>query len=336
MSSSVSVSSSSSSLVVTAPPEPDGSHHDSGLRSRHIARGASWHVARSRRILAEHPELRREIGPDPRSAVVIVAIVALQLGIAASLRALPWWAAAIAGWTFGAVLAHALGVAIHECAHDLVFKTRWMNKALGIVANLPIGLPGAIDFRDQHLRHHAALGATDGSDTQTPNAREIAFGGEGWSVRRVVWLALGSILFNGSPTSQHTQRGWRIANVVLCLAMWPLTIAWGFSSFVYLFVAAWMAFGLHPVGARRYAEHYQRDGVDQPTLSYYGLGNWVSLNVGYHVEHHDLPGVAWHRLPKVRRVASAHYAPLASVRSWTAHLLTLLRDREPAARYPSR
>jgi sphingolipid delta-4 desaturase len=53
----------------------------------------------------------------------------------------------------------------------------------------------------------------------------------------------------------------------------------------------------------------------QPTNSYYGTLNWFSFFVGYHVEHHDFPGIPWYRLPALRRIASEHYDSLAQVRS---------------------
>ncbi len=47
----------------------------------------------------------------------------------------------------------------------------------------------------------------------------------------------------------------------------------------------------------------------QPTLSYYGstLWNWLTLNELLHVEHHDLSGVPWTRLHKLRQIAPEFY-----------------------------
>ena len=47
----------------------------------------------------------------------------------------------------------------------------------------------------------------------------------------------------------------------------------------------------------------------QPTVSYYGsaLWNWLSLNELLHVEHHDLSGVPWTRLPELTRAVPGLY-----------------------------
>ena len=55
----------------------------------------------------------------------------------------------------------------------------------------------------------------------------------------------------------------------------------------------------------------------QPTVSFYTpdtpLGGLADVYMGfenYHVEHHDFPEVPMYHLPKLRRIAPEHYAPL--------------------------
>jgi sphingolipid delta-4 desaturase len=85
--------------------------------------------------------------------------------------------------------------------------------------------------------------------------------------------------------------------------------------------------GPHPLGARWIQEHSVfREG--QETYSYYGPLNVVSLNIGYHNEHHDLPQVAWHRLPKLRALAPEMYDTLYYHRSLVGLWLRFLFDRK--------
>ena len=84
--------------------------------------------------------------------------------------------------------------------------------------------------------------------------------------------------------------------------------------------------GLHPLGARWIQEHYTLD-TGQETRSYYGPINILSLNVGYHNEHHDLPSVPWNRLPKLTDAAPEFYRDLRCVRSLSGLLVEFLTDR---------
>jgi sphingolipid delta-4 desaturase len=250
-----------------------------------------------------------------------VLAVALQLGVAFALRAAPWWGLVAAAFFVGAVLVHALGVLIHECTHNLVFHSTATNKALALLANVPLVVPGAIDFRDKHLAHHRHLGEEREVDFQRPADEVVAWVGTS-AARKLLWLVFGSFLSARSLEAGQERDDasrvdpWIVANfAVQLVSTAAIGALMGPRAIVYLLVSGLFTFGAHPVSLRGYAEHFDQT-PEQPTNSYYGPLNVLSFNVGYHVEHHDLPAVPWNRLPEVRRRAASFYDRLATTRSW--------------------
>ncbi|HEY2849065.1 MAG TPA: fatty acid desaturase [Gemmatimonadaceae bacterium] len=285
------------------------------------------HRARTQALLKAHPDLRRFIGRNPATGILIVLVVAAQLALAYALRADPWWVVIAASWLLGAFADHALFVMVHECAHDLVFKRRWANCVAALVANLPQFFPSAISFRHYHLKHHAFQGVQD-LDADLPSE---------WEARlvhnRVLGKAAWMLLF---PLFQIARTfrlreieffdGWVVLNWTLQIAFnAAVWVVLGPKAFVYLATSLFFSIGLHPLGARWIQEHYLTEG-DQETYSYYGPLNAIAMNVGHHNEHHDLPSVPWQHLPAVRREAPEFYDTLHSHRSWSALMARFVFD----------
>ncbi len=301
-----------------------------------VATGPEPHRERTRQLLATHPEAKALQGNVPFTAAICLAVVALQLGAAWLFRDQPWWLALAAAWLLGAFVDHALWVVIHEAAHNLVFRPPWANAATALLANLPILFPGAIAFRRYHLLHHAWQGDLD-VDADLPSALEVKLVGRS-TLGKTLWL-----LFYFAVQGLRATRlkiklwdGWYAANVAIQAGLVALVaIAAGWTALLYLFLSSAFAIGLHPVGARWVQEHFLTfpDG-SQETFSYYGPINAVALNVGYHVEHHDLMRVPWTRLPALTRLAPELYRSLHSHRSWSGLLWRFLTD--PAISLSSR
>lgn len=308
---------------------------ESGPRPRLPAFGpqtteaSRWHVRRHHAILRDHPQVRSLFGVERTTWIWVVALAAAQIGLAVALRHAPFWLLFAAVLVLGAPITHALGVLIHECSHNLAFRETWKNKALAIVANLPLGAPAAIEFRHQHLMHHRFLGDVrepEGGDTQAPMAREVSVTGRS-SWRKLVSFTIGRFFYGARRTNKAPVDRWLIANAVLCLGVSvAIVIVLGPRALAYVLLSPLFGFGPHPVGARRIAEHLTlRAG--QPTSSYYGLGNLIAFNVGHHVEHHDFPHVPWSRVGLLRAEAREHYDSLAVVRSWNGVLFGHFFDR---------
>jgi sphingolipid 4-desaturase/C4-monooxygenase len=285
------------------------------------------HLERARAILRAHPELKELCGPTPITALFVLLLVAAQVAIAWTLRDSPWWALLATAWLVGALLDHGLWVLIHECTHNLVFRSPRANAWLQLFANLPILFPAAISFRKYHLIHHRFQGDTElDADLATPfEARLIGntfFGKAFWLLNFWLFQALRVQRLKRVPFFDR----WYVANLTVQLTFIGASVALlGPRALVYMFLSSIFAIGLHPVGARWIQEHYLVK-PPQETYSYYGPLNLVAFNVGYHNEHHDVMRVPWTRLPKVRQIAPEFYDSLHFHTSWTALLLRFLFD----------
>lgn len=70
------------------------------------------------------------------------------------------------------------------------------------------------------------------------------------------------------------------------------------------------------------------------TCSYYGPLNWLTFNVGYHVEHHDFPSIPGSKLHMLGKIAPEFYLNLNHHTSWTYVLWQYISDPRvgPSAR----
>ena len=100
---------------------------------------------------------------------------------------------------------------------------------------------------------------------------------------------------------------WLALNVLFCALAWFGTLWFlGWPGVIYLLLSTYFATGPHPAGAHILQEHVAFDGGNG-MASYYGPINIVSVNLGYHLEHHDMPAISGWRLPALRRAAPEFY-----------------------------
>lgn len=119
---------------------------------------------------------------------------------------------------------------------------------------------------------------------------------------------------------------WTVVNWIVVAAYDAAILALlGPVSFLYLAASFFFSIGLHPLGGRWIQEHYLTY-PPQETYSYYGPINVLSLNVGYHNEHHDMPSVPWNNLPRLKALAPEWYDSLVSHRSLSRLLWRFLTD----------
>lgn len=270
-------------------------------------------------ILEKHPEIKRLMGHDPLLKYYISALVIFNLVssyyISKVLDLSYFWTTVLA-YFFGGVINHSILLAIHETSHNFIFgQSRPLaNRLFGIWANLPIIFPMSISFKKYHIEHHRYL-ALEGYDVDLPTEWEAkffhnAFTKALWLILQPVFYSLRPFIVRPMPTSKL-----EILNVVIQLAFDVLLVYFcGFKALYYLMIGVLLSMGLHPMASHFIAEHYMFDrGVE--TYSYYGPLNYLTWNVGYHMEHHDFPYVPGSRLPEVRRIASEFYESLPQHKS---------------------
>ena len=102
------------------------------------------HRIRTKQILKQFPHLRKLIGKNPYTIFAIIGLVTFQVVMAWLVRDQSWWIVIGAAYLLGAFADHALFVMIHECTHQLLFKTKNANRWASMFANMPQIFPSAM------------------------------------------------------------------------------------------------------------------------------------------------------------------------------------------------
>jgi fatty acid desaturase len=235
----------------------------------------------------------------------------------------------------------ALAILHHEAAHASLFRTRWLNDFVGDwLCARPIW-NDVQKYRAHHLVHHQKTGQPEDTDrsliepfptTRASLARKLA--------RDVLGLTGLKYLFGRVLMDAEVIR-WTVASEVVRLPRagrrwwsYPLAFArnaWGMLLVNALLFAACAASG-HPwlyavwvlsyvtpfplfLRIRSLAEHACTQSTTDMFLNTRTTrAGWLAratvapLHVNYHVEHHVLPGVPFHQLPRLHRLLRARGA----------------------------
>lgn len=256
----------------------------------------------------------------------ITMVVSIQLATATLLHDASFLKILIVAYFFGSFLNHNLFLAVHELSHNLAFSTPSYNRWLGILANLPIGVPMSITFQKYHLEHHRFQGV-DGMDMDIPSKAEAymvrnAFTKSIWVVLQLFFYALRPLFLKPKPPCL-----WELTNLTIQVALdASMVYFYGWRCFAYLIASTFVGGGLHPMAGHFISEHYVFN-PDQETYSYYGPLNLLTWHVGYHNEHHDFPRIPGTKLHKVREIAPEYYEGLESYKSWSQVIYMYIMDR---------
>jgi sphingolipid 4-desaturase/C4-monooxygenase len=303
------------------------------------------HKSRRQAIIKAHPEVLKLCGPEPLTIPLVLAVVSLQIFCSYALRETPFlsWPFFLTAYIIGATANQNLFLAIHEISHNLAFKSPLANRALAIVANLPIGIPYSASFRPYHLTHHKSQGV-DGLDTDLPTALEASLldsvaGKAFFCTFQILFYALRPMMVYRLPlTWTHA------ANIAAQFVFDGLVVKYfGGKAMAYFILSSFLAGSLHPCAGHFIAEHYVFDQQSRSakladpsskllspaeTYSYYGILNLLTYNVGLHNEHHDFPAIPWTRLWKLNEIANEFYCDLPCHHSWVGVMWQFILDKE--------
>ncbi|KAF1600663.1 Sphingolipid delta(4)-desaturase/C4-monooxygenase DES2, partial [Aptenodytes patagonicus] len=277
--------------------------------------------------LAKYPEIKTLMRPDPHLKWIVSGMVFMQFLACYLVKDLSWKWIFFWAYAFGGCINHSLTLAIHDISHNVAFgnkQAKW-NRWFAVFANLPIGIPYSASFKKYHIDHHRYLGG-DSLDVDIPTDFE------GWffctPLRKLLWLFLQPLFYSLRPLYVNPKAITRM-EIFNALVQFSIDLIiyylWGLKPIVYLIAGTILCMGLHPISGHFIAEHYMfLKGYE--TYSYYGPLNWLTFNVGYHMEHHDFPSIPGCRLPMVKKIAAEYYDNLPHHQSWIRVLWDFVFD----------
>ena len=214
---------------------------------------------------------------------------------------------------------HALFMLYHDAVHGLIARNRRLND---LIINIFVGIPQLIPihiYRRFHLSHHATFG------TQSDPEYLLLFRWQPWKYNPLPWprfllqvlgdLFLINMILTGIalireerdahsklqlPSSQVTMDTLLlITGFCIALGLW----VWFYPEIFWRFALLWFGTLLTLTHAlqkiRSFAEHGPPDS-ENPTYSWRPgiLGHLIlwPYNINFHREHHEHPGVPWHKL----------------------------------------
>jgi len=284
---------------------------------------AEVHNKRRHAIEEEFPEVKKLKGPDSRTQFYAYGLFIAQVLLAYVVKD-SFLGAVVLGLTVSPYMDFAVLTLIHEVSHCLVFKVPYYNRLLGIFCNTVFLAPVSEVFRQHHNMHHIHLGDVK-KDVDVPGEREMRAVGNS-VLLKTMWLIL-SVFILPIRSVKKLPVIWSmmmVLNWAACLSFSVTVFLISKPAFVYLLLGMVLSQSMHPANARQVQRHlklyakkertYEGDEVplhtrQLNTFSYYGGLNFLTLNVGFHVEHHDFGNVAWTRLPELRRIAGEKWYP---------------------------
>jgi sphingolipid delta-4 desaturase len=319
--------------------------------SRRISPQARRHNDIRRAVLERKPELRDLFGPDSRVALAVPLILAIHWATAWAVSETNLLVVFLVAFLFGQVVLHSAGALLHETAHRLVFRQRWLK--LGFDLGLELILASfarQLTYQHEHITsHHPYLGeyerdyehedicrymARRAFRDRHPLYQRLLTAAElfvhllpfGFLLadeifprfyRRATGQPVKDVKRNIGATKPLPVEKWLFIGVSLGVNV-LLFAAFGFLGWLYHIWSLSIFLGKGGVTNLGQSLSEHPDGDDEnPTKSTYWWGNWILFNTGYHHEHHTFPNVACLRLPALKAGAPDAF-DVAGERSYAA------------------
>ena len=230
------------------------------------------------------------------------------------------------GFTFWPFAVLPLGIALvflftleHEATHKTPFKSEWLNEAVGHVSGFLILQP-FIWFRYFHLAHHRHTNI-EGKDPELlaghkPEPRRAYI----WHVSGLpYWMGMTKQILESAAGRDPgdyvpaSARGKVKREAQRMVALY--TLAWTSFAFTDLLLWIWIVpllIGMPFLRLYLLAEHgrcaFVANMFENTRTTYTNrIIRFLAWNMPYHVEHHAIPNVPFHRLPDLHQEMKGHH-----------------------------
>lgn len=221
-------------------------------------------------------------------------------------------------WVALGVLAYKLTIVMHDCAHNTLFASKFLNQKVGKICGY-ILMSDFQTFRYMHWQHHMKYGADE--DPQGEDYLHLTNASKAGLIWHIFKPLLGAnvyklLAFSKSNVANKKKKEPFVKLLkskshffLMQLAIVVLITQGGRCFWLFAFLpSAALTVGLFCSQTRGFAEHIANPGGHSEAFVRTHLPNWFdkaifyTLNFNYHVEHHLYPSVANHHLPALHKL----------------------------------
>jgi fatty acid desaturase len=252
--------------------------------------------------------------------VTPMMLVALTVVYVLLLLRAPFWIAFVPG----VIVAHRIGVLLHEFIHGIPFRRYVDNHNVVTFFDGYMLMWGTMEvFRGTHLAHHRWLN-TDLDPARESDGRTR---GQGWVAALAALEAFQSLVYLRDALAgrkPYVQRLRMVLSFLLSLLAVLLWIRAGHSEVVWKMLSINLFTTLVPISLRGAVEHYSHPDDPGSTNEY---RVWIPLfNLNRHIHHHEEPHLPWYLLEfKTADPLSHWHYFIHWVRVYVTHDFRLMR-----------